>query len=130
MEYTYEINSRYQTISVITIGDLITEKAVKMGLEVLSIAKKLKFKIVFDNRLSKNKISVGEAYNWFSRHFDNIDSEFRYIPTAYIANKEDWDFYSFFECTCNNKGIPIKAFRDENAAMKWIESLTARLNRN
>lgn len=121
--YTYEINSKNQTIDVITIGDLITEEAVEMGLKIMLKAKELKYKILFDNRLSINRISIGEAYYWFSTHFDNIDRELRCIPTAYIANKEDWDFYSFFECTCNNKGIPIRAFQEENAAMKWLESL-------
>lgn len=123
MKYTYEINSKNQTIDVITTGDIITEEAVAMGLKIKLKAKELKYKIVFDNRLSKNRISIGEAYYWFSAHFDNIDSELRCIPTAYIANKEDWDFYSFFECTCYNKGIPIRAFQEENAAMKWLESL-------
>jgi hypothetical protein len=123
MEYTYEINSMNQTINVVTIGDLITEEVVEMGLKILLQAKELKYKIVFDNRLSKNKISVGEAYSWFSNHFDNIDAEFRYIPTAYIANKEDLNFYSFFECTCNNKGIPIRVFQEEKAVLEWIERL-------
>ncbi len=123
MKYTYEINSKNQTIDVITTGEIITEEAVAMGLKIMLKAKELKYKMVFDNRLSKNRISIGEAYCWFSTHFDNIDTELRYIPTAYIANNEDWDFYSFLECTCYNKGIPIRAFQEENAAMKWLESL-------
>jgi len=123
MKHTYEINSENQTIIVTTIGDLITKEVVAMGLKIMLKAKELKYKIVFDNRLSKNRISIGEAYCWFSTHFDNIDTELRCIPTAYIASKEDWDFYSFFECTCYNKGIPIRAFQEENAAMKWLESL-------
>lgn len=123
MKYTYEINSKNQTIVVITTGDIITEEAVAMGLKIKLKAKEQKYKILFDNRLSKNRISITKAYWWFSSHFDNIDTEIRHIPTAYIANKEDWDFYSFFECTCYNKGIPIRAFQEENAAMKWLESL-------
>jgi hypothetical protein len=123
MKFTYEINSKNQTIYVLTTGDIITEEAVAMGLKIKLKAKELKYKIVFDNRLSKNRISFGEAYYWFSTHFDNIDTELKFIPTAYIANKEDWDFYCFFECTCFNKGIQIRAFQEENAAMKWLESL-------
>jgi hypothetical protein len=123
MKYTFEINSKNQTIDVITTGEIITEEAVAMGLKIMLKAKELKYKMVFDNRLSKNRISIGEAYCWFSTHFDYIDTELRHIPTAYIANKEDWDFYSFLECTCFNKGIPIRAFQEENAAMKWLESL-------
>ena len=123
MKYTYEINSKNQTIDVITIGDLITEEAVAMGLKIMLKAKELKYKIVFDNRLSKNRISIIEAYCWFSTHFDNIDTKLKCIPTAYIVNKEDWDFYSFFECTCNNKGIVLKVFQDENAVSEWFDSL-------
>jgi hypothetical protein len=123
MEYTYEICSKSRTIKVITFGSLITEEVVAMGLDIMFKAKELRYKIVFDNRLSENRISMAEAYYWFSTHFDNIDAKLRYIPTAYIANKEDWDFYSFFECTSNNKGIRIRAFQEESAAIKWIESL-------
>jgi hypothetical protein len=123
MEYTYEICSKSRTIKVITFGSLITEEVVAMGLDIMFKAKELKYKIVFDNRLSENRISMAEAYYWFPTHFDKIDIELRCIPTAYIANIKDWDFYTFFECTCNNKGIRLRAFREENAALKWIESL-------
>lgn len=123
MKYTYEINSEKQTIEVTTIGDLTTTKVIAMGLEVLMKAKKLKYKIVFDHRQSKNRISIGAAYNWYSTNYDNIDKEFRYIPVAYIANKEDWGFYSFFELTSKNNGIRIRAFLEETTAMRWLESL-------
>ena len=69
------------------------------------------------------QISFAEAYYWYIIHYDQIDIELRKIPIAYIANKKDWDFYSFFECTCMNKGIPVKAFQEENAVLKWFESL-------
>jgi hypothetical protein len=94
-----------------------------MGLEILLKAKELNFKVIFDHRFSKNRISIAEAYSWFSNHYDHIDIELRRIPTAYISNKEDWDFYSFFECTCYNKGIPIKVFREQNADSEWINGL-------
>lgn len=109
MKYSYEINSATQTINVITIGNLRSKEVAAMELEIRMKAKELKYKIIFDHRLSKNRISIGEAYYWFSTHFDNIDSGLRKIPTVYIANKTDWDFYSFFECTSKNKGIPIKS---------------------
>ena len=120
MKYNYEINSENQTIIVKTIGDIITKEIVAMGLEIMMIAKELNCKIVYDYRLS-NRISVDEAYNWFSTHYENIDCEFRRIPTAYIVNIDDWEFYSFFECTSNNKGITIKAFQDENDCLRWLK---------
>ena len=123
MKYTYEIYSKNQLIYVVTMGDLITEEVVAMGMKIMLKAKELKYKILFDNRLSRNRITTVEAYYWFSTHFDKIDPELRHIPSAYISNKLDWDFYSFFECTCNNKGIRIRAFQEENAAMEWPKSL-------
>lgn len=122
MKYTYEINSENQTIIVTTIGDLITKEVIAMGLQIMMKAKEMKCKIVYDHRLSKNRISIAEAYNWFSTYYDNIDCEFRKIPTAYLVNKDDWEFYSFFECTSNNKGIPIKAFQVVNDCLKWVEN--------
>ncbi len=123
MKYAFEINTMSKTIRVITEGNLTIQKAAAMGLEILMKAKELKCKIIFDHRLSKNKISITDAYYWFPTHYDNIDMEFRKIPTAYIVNNTDLEFYSFFECTCTNKGIPIKVFQDENAVLKWLESL-------
>lgn len=123
MEYSYKINSENQTINVKTTGDLTTKETAAMGLEILTKAKELNYKVIFDNRLSKNKISISEAYSWFSTHYDIIDYELKHIPTAYIANNEDLDFYSFFECTSCNKGIPIKVFKDENTISEWLNSL-------
>ena len=121
MKYTYEINSDNQTIVVLTIGNLIKHEVVEMGIEILLKAKELKYRVIFDHRLSKNRISFSEAYNWYLVNYDIIDYELKRIPTAYIINIEDWDFYSFFECTCYNKGIPVKVFKDENAVSEWLK---------
>jgi len=123
MQYEYIINNENKTINVLTIGNLEAGELAAMGLEIMMKAKELKYKIIFDFRLSKNKVSIGEAYFWFSMHYDKIDIEFRHIPTVYIVNKDDWDFYSFFECTCINRGIPIKVFLDENGVLKWLERI-------
>lgn len=122
MTYTYEINSKNHTITVKTLGELISNEVVAMGLEILSKAKKLGFRVIFDHRMSKNRVSIAEAYSWYSAHYDCIDIEFRRISIAYIANNEDWDFFTFFECTCNNKGIPIKVFQNENAVSEWFKT--------
>lgn len=122
MKYTYIINSESKTIAVITIGNLEPKEVAAMELKMRLNAKDQKYKIIFDYRLSKNRISIIEAYSWFSIYYENINRELKYIPSAYLVNKEDWDFYSFFECTSINKGIPIKVFQEENAVLKWLES--------
>ena len=122
MEYNFEINSETKIIQVITIGDLMTKEVVAMGFEIMTKAKLLKSKILYDNRLSKNRISLFEAYDWYHAHYDNIDGTFRYIPTAYVANVDDWDFYSFFECTSINKGIPLRVFKEKQLALSWLEN--------
>ena len=63
---------------------------------------------------------MAEAYFWFSDLYDKVDWELRKIPLAYLVNKEDWEFYLFFECTSVNKGFPIKVFQEENAVSKWL----------
>jgi len=123
MEYTYKIDAESKTIKVITKGELTTRETAAMGLEILTKAKELKYKIIFDYRLSRNRISITEAYYWFSAHYDNVDLELRKIPTAYIVNENDCEFYFFFECTSINKCIPIKVFLDENTISEWIETL-------
>lgn len=121
MKYTYEINSESKAIHVITTGDLITKEVASMGVKILLKAKELKYKVVFDYRFSKNRISIAEAYFWYVEHYDHVDVELRHIPIAYIVNNEDWNFYSFFECTCTNRGICVKLFKDENAIWEWVE---------
>ena len=122
MKYIHKINHENKTIVVITIGDLETKEVAAMGLRIRLKANELKYKIIFDSRLSKNRISMTEAYYWFSTHYDRIDSKLKFIPSAYIANKADKDFFRFFETTSNNKGIPIKMFLDEKSALEWLES--------
>ena len=113
MHYTYQINHDYKMINVITKGDLIIKELAPMELKISKIAKQLKYKIIYDYRLSKNRISMAEAYFWFSDLYDKVDWELRKIPLAYLVNKEDWKFYLFFECTSVNKGFPIKVFQEE-----------------
>ena len=122
MTYTYEINDANKTITVVTEGDLVSKEAAEMGLTILLKAKELKYRIVFDYRLSKNRISIAEAYYWFSNHYDSVDSELKFIPSVYIANENDFEFFNFFELTCNNRGIPIKVFLDEETASKWLNN--------
>jgi len=123
MTYTYEIDDANKTITVVTEGDLLSKEAAEMGLTILLKAKELKYRIIFDYRLSKNRISIAEAYYWFSNHYDSVDSELRLIPSVYIPNKDDFEFFNFFELTCNNRGIPIKVFLDEEAASKWLKNI-------
>ena len=120
MDYTYEINSDNKTIVVITTGDLETKEFAEMGLKILLKAKELKYKIIFDFRFSKNKILLAEAYFWFSTHYDHVDRQLKYIQSAYLTNEVDHYFYSFFELTSNNKGIPMKLFLDEAPALEWL----------
>lgn len=123
MKYTYEINSQGKTINVTITGDLEAKGLAALSLKIMMKAKDQNCKIIFDCKHSKNKISIAEAYYWYVTHYDPVDIKLRYIPIAYIANEEDWDFYSFFGCTCRNRGIQVKAFQIKNAALKWIESL-------
>jgi hypothetical protein len=122
MEFTFEIITYNKTIKVITTGDLETTEVAKMDLKIRLIAKELKYKILYDCRLSKNKISITEAYYWFSTYYDKKYPELKSLRTAYLVNKEDWEYYSFFETTSYNRGIPIEAFLDENDVLKWVEN--------
>jgi hypothetical protein len=121
MNYTYKINSDKKNIIVRTTGDLETKEFAGMCLEILLKAKELKFKTMFDFRLSKNKILLAEVYFWISTHYDHVDRQLKYIQSAYIANDVDYYFYSFFELTSNNKGIPMKIFLEETPALEWLE---------
>jgi hypothetical protein len=85
------------------------------------MAMDLKYKIIFDYRLSKNKISITDAYYWVSTHFDIVDTKLKMIKSAYLVNKVDWEFYLFFETTSSNHGMQIKVFQDEDTLLSWLE---------
>ena len=99
MHYTYQINHDYKMINVVTIGDLITKELASMELKITKIAKQLKYKIIYDYRLSKNKISMAEAYFWFNNLYDKVDWESRKIPLAYLSNKNNIMSYLFGNIT-------------------------------
>lgn len=122
MEFTFEIIDHNKTIVVITTGDLEAKEVADMDLKIRLIAKELKYKILFDCRLSKNRISITEAYYWFSIYSDITQNELKKVHTAYLSNKEDWEYYSFLETASNNQGIPIKVFLNENDVLNWIEN--------
>ena len=122
MNYTYTIVPKSKTITLITKGELNPNEVAELELKIRLIANDLKYKIIFDFRLSKIKISVSEAFYWMSNHFDNVETKFKQMKSAYLVNKEDWEFYTFFEYTNTNNGFPIKAFREEALISSWLES--------
>ena len=94
LKHNYKINTEIQTIVVTLNGDLVISDMVSLGVEILQKAKELKYKVVFDCRQSRVKISMGDAYFLYVDHYDHIDIGFRNVPISYIVNKEDWSFYS------------------------------------
>lgn len=121
MEYTYGINRNYKIIEVKVYGDLDTRETALMGKTIRLKAKELNYKILFDFTQARNKISIAEAYFWFADHYDKIDTELRYIPTAHLSNEEDRSFFSFCETTCYNKCIKIKMFMEKEKALEWLQ---------
>ncbi|MEI8087270.1 MAG: hypothetical protein WCG93_13760 [Paludibacter sp.] len=120
MTYITEINENNKLLIVRTTGDLRTKELSEMGVLMRLQAHDFNYKLIFDYRLSKNYISITEAYYWFSDYYDSVDLKLRQIRAAIISNENDMDFFSFLETTCTNNNIPIKIFLDEEMALKWL----------
>ena len=120
MNYTHRINHINKIITVRTTGDLTTNELAAMGILMRLKARNLNYKILFDYSLSKNYISITEAYYWFSDHYDPIDKTLRYVTAAIVYNLKDESFFNFLETTCSNAGIKIKVFIDKKIALEWI----------
>lgn len=120
MHYTHRINHINKIITVRTTGDLTTNELAAMGILMRLKARNLNYKILFDYSLSKNYISITEAYYWFSDHYDPIDKTLRYVTAAIVYNLKDESFFNFLETTCSNAGIKIKVFIDKKNALEWI----------
>ena len=120
MTYTSKINHNDKLIIVRTEGDLITNELSAMCLKMRLQAREFNYMLIFDYRLSKNYISIAEAYYWFSDYYDVVDFKLRHIKTAIISNVNDKEFFSFLETTCYNKCIPLKMFLEEDKAIDWL----------
>lgn len=121
MNYSYQKNENTRIITVRTTGHLKTKELSEMGVLIRLQAIDMKYKIIFDHRLSKNLITITEAYYWFSDYYDVVNIKLRQIRSAIITNKEDNEFFQFLETTCSNQGIPIKVFLEEEPAIDWLD---------
>lgn len=120
MQYTYSVNLVKKIILVKVKGNLVPAKAALLGRKIRSKAKELNCKIVFDLTDTQNYILIGEALFWISNHYDIIDSDLKFIPTAYIINDKDESFYTFVETVFSSKGLLAKSFKEEQAAIDWV----------
>lgn len=123
MEYTYELIDNYKIIKVKVLGELKPKETALMGKNIRLKAKELNYKILFDLTEAENKVSISDAYFWFADHYDKIDIQLRYIPTAHVTHEKDKSFFSFFETTCYNKNIRVRMFMESKEALEWLRPL-------
>jgi hypothetical protein len=121
MNYSYNLNSENKTITVITTGNYNARELETIEFQIRRKANDLKYKIIFDYRMSKISISITDFYYWFSNKYDSTNLRLKLIQSAYLVNDNDWDAYTFFECTSANNSIPVKVFLEENAANDWLK---------
>ena len=115
------MNSNNKIIIVQTTGDLFKSEMAEMDKCIRTKANELKYKILFDFRLSKSRISIADAYFWFTDFYKDDERILISIPTAHLSSVEDEDFFRFFETTTNNSGIPIKMFMENKQAFEWLK---------
>ena len=123
MDYNFELNKNSKIITVKTTGHLKTTELAEMCVLIRKKAVDLNYNIIFDYSLSKNFISITEAYYWFSDYYDVVDLKLRQIPAAVITSKEDNEFFQFLETTCSNEGITLKVFLEELPAVQWLDQI-------
>ncbi|MEI7502906.1 MAG: hypothetical protein WCJ61_06445 [Paludibacter sp.] len=121
MEYNFTINTDKKIITVQTSGELIKNEVAKMDKRIRTKAKELNCSILFDFRQSKNRITMADAFFWFTELYENDENPLISIPTVHLSSAEDEQFFRFFEITTNNNGIPIKMFTDNMHAIEWLK---------
>jgi len=124
MTYSYKINNTTKAIIVDINGEMYPTDFAKLDVEVCTLALNLNYKIIFNFKKAIVRICLGEAYFWFSNHLDNINLQFRFIPTAHIANDSNESFFHFVETTWSNQGVKIKMFKNEDEALNWLGQFT------
>jgi len=121
MTYLYNIDKVKKNILVDVIGDIYTADFAKLDVEVCALALNLNCKIIFNFKNAIIRIGFGEAYFWFSKHLDNVNLQFRRIPTAHIANDSNERFFHFVETAWSNQGVRIKMVKNDTDALEWME---------
>jgi len=123
MEYSYVLNDVHRTVLVTVSGELYANDFAKLNIEVCSVALKLNYKLIFDFTNAVIRIGLGEAYFGFSDHLDKINTSFRRIPTAHIANDLNEAFFRFVEVAWTNRGSRTKMFKEVESALEWLDQL-------
>jgi len=121
MEHSYDINEVNRTITVVLVGEIYANDFAKLNIEVCSVALKLNYKLIFDFTNAIVRIGLGEAYFWFSDHLDKINTSFRQIPTAHVANDINETFFRFVEVAWTNRGSRTKMFKEVTSALEWLD---------
>ena len=123
MEYTCEIISDYKIIKVKVFGDLIIKESASLGKKMRRLARRMNYSILFDLTQIKNRITNAENYAWYANRRDIIDSSFKYIPIAYLINKNYDSVFNTFENYCSNNGILLRIFEEKEKAIEWLKPL-------
>ncbi len=123
MEYTYEIINNYKIIKVEVLGDLIIKESESLGKRIRRKAKRMDYAILFDLTHIRNRIAANEAYLWYANRRDILDINFRYIPVAYLINKNQEPLFGPFKIFCLNNGVLLRIFDEKEKAFEWLKPL-------
>ena len=120
IEYNYIIDDTNRTIELYISGDANEDKLAEIGLYIRKKALELNYKLYIDLRKSFCKTSLAVAYFWFDRKYKVVNENFKFIPTVYLINTEQDKFFNFVQTICQNQGINIKIFKDEQDARDYL----------
>jgi hypothetical protein len=118
----YTIDMFNKIIYVKVTGNIYENEAAELGVFFRKKALETNCKLFFDFSEAYNFILMGSLYFWFEHYYDQIDDKIRYIPTAYLMNKEQENLYNFIQTLCSNHGINISIFKSATAAENWLKS--------
>lgn len=118
----YTIDMFNKIIYVKVTGNMYENEAAELGVFFRKKALETNCKLFFDFSEAYNFILMGSLYFWFEHYYDEIDEKIRYIPTAYLMNKEQENLYNFIQTVCSNHGINISVFKSAAAAENWLKS--------
>ena len=121
-KFTVVVDNKRHIVRVTHVGDLDISMAKKMVSEARTQAHKLGYNLLYDFRESFIRVSTVEMYFLPRGHELLATPEARDIKSANIIPLKDKQVdCRFFEVTAQNAGLNLRAFKNEEDALKWLE---------
>jgi hypothetical protein len=120
MSHTIHIAGSGKYLVVVIKGPFKVDQACQFSVAARDMSRTSGIKrFLFDVRAARNTSNIIENYEFAYEHTNRMQLE-RNVHSAILVDPND-SSHDFVEITMRNAGFYVKLFRDEQAAINWLE---------